>query len=89
MNELIGAESARNIFNQVRGLSPMAGAYTLWNEETFKVWGCQPLAGVSREGLKPGTVIETSDSGIVVQTGEGALLLTRYSTGWQKSDACS
>lgn len=79
------SQSARNIFNQVRGLSPMAGAYTLWNEETFKVWGCQPLAGVSREGLKPGTVIETSDSGIVVQTGEGALLLTLIQPAGKKA----
>ncbi|REE88629.1 methionyl-tRNA formyltransferase [Paenibacillus taihuensis] len=66
---------ARAIYNQVRGLSPMAGGFTIWNGEPFKVWGCKPMAQ-SRSKAEPGTVLETTDAGIVVQTGEDALLLT-------------
>ncbi|SEM76627.1 methionyl-tRNA formyltransferase [Paenibacillus sp. OV219] len=67
--------SAREIYNQVRGLSPMAGGFTIWNGEPFKVWGCKPVSQ-SSAGLEPGTVLETTDAGIVVQTGEDTLLLT-------------
>ncbi|NBD26437.1 methionyl-tRNA formyltransferase [Paenibacillus glycinis] len=67
--------TARGIYDQVRGLSPMAGGFTLWNGEPFKVWGCSPIQrGASAD--EPGTVLDASDDGIVVQTGEGALLLT-------------
>lgn len=67
---------ARDLYNQVRGLLPMAGAFTLLNGETFKVWGCEAIEA-SGESLQPaGTVLQTSDSGILVQTGGGSLLLT-------------
>lgn len=67
--------AARGIYDQVRGLSPMAGGFTIWNGEPFKVWGCSPIQRGASAG-EPGTVLDASDDGIVVQTGEGALLLT-------------
>ncbi|CAH1207287.1 Methionyl-tRNA formyltransferase [Paenibacillus plantiphilus] len=69
--------SARSIFNQVRGLSPMAGAFTLWNGETFKLWACQ-IIEAKKDGadVQPGTVIDASSEGILVGTGDGLLLLT-------------
>lgn len=79
------SRSARGIYNQVRGLSPMAGAFTFWNGETFKVWGCQPQVGGSSAALQPGKVIETSDAGILVQTGEGQLLLTLIQPAGKKA----
>ncbi|MFC5652115.1 methionyl-tRNA formyltransferase [Paenibacillus solisilvae] len=77
--------SAKSIYNQVRGLSPMAGAFTLWNYETFKIWGCQLQTGSSRTGSQPGTVIGTSDAGIIVQTGDGQLLLTHIQPAGKKA----
>lgn len=71
--------SARSIFNQVRGLSPMAGAFTLWNGETFKLWGCQVVDAGGSGGAAdaaPGTVAAVGAEGILVVTGEGLLLLT-------------
>jgi len=68
---------ARAIFNQVRGLSPMAGAFTYLNGEVFKVWSCgvpSATAAVKSAG-EPGTVIAADSSGIHVQTGEGVLVL--------------
>ena len=37
--------SARELFNQVRGLSPMAGGFTLLDGEPFKVRACRSGAG--------------------------------------------
>jgi len=69
-------KSATAIFNQVRGLSPMAGAFTLLNGEVFKVWGCQPLNVKNDANAEPGAIVSASAEGIVVQTGQGQLLLT-------------
>jgi len=71
---IVWAKSAVSIFNQVRGLSPMAGAFTTLNGEVFKVWGCKPLSSTSAAAA--GTIVSASADGIVVQTGEGQLLLT-------------
>jgi len=69
--------SARAIYNQVRGLSPMAGAFTFLNGEVFKVWGCQPVKeAASASDALPGTVLSADGAGIAVQTGDGILLLT-------------
>ncbi|MDF2834658.1 MAG: methionyl-tRNA formyltransferase [Paenibacillus sp.] len=81
-------KSARELFNQVRGLSPMAGAFTYLGGEVFKVRSCEVAGGKTASvssgagtagqagGALPGTVIEAGAGGIVVQTGEGKLLLT-------------
>ncbi|MFD0587916.1 methionyl-tRNA formyltransferase [Paenibacillus sp. GCM10027627] len=66
-------KSARELFNQVRGLSPMAGAFTYWGGETFKVWSC---AEVKVSGsAAPGVILRADADGVVVGTGEGQLLL--------------
>jgi len=68
------SKSARALFNQVRGLSPMAGAFTYLNGEVFKVRVCEPLEGRSGNAA-PGEIVSADANGIVVQTGEGRLLL--------------
>lgn len=70
------SRSARQLFNQVRGLSPMAGAFTLWNGEPFKVWRCVvERAESAGSEHAPGTVLSADAEGIVVQTGTGTLRL--------------
>ncbi|SFI29904.1 methionyl-tRNA formyltransferase [Paenibacillus sp. UNC496MF] len=66
---------ARDVYNQVRGLSPMAGGFTVWNGEPFKVWGCEPVKR-GNAAAAPGTVLAADERGIAVQTGADALLLT-------------
>ncbi|MFB9330563.1 methionyl-tRNA formyltransferase [Paenibacillus aurantiacus] len=80
--------SAREIFNQVRGLSPMAGAFTLLEGETFKVWTCQPHPAASGHAA-PGTVIAADEQGIKVATGDGVLLLTTIQPAGKKAMAAS
>ncbi|MBW7474163.1 methionyl-tRNA formyltransferase [Paenibacillus oenotherae] len=78
--------SARSIFNQVRGLSPMAGAFTLWNEEPFKIWACKVIdRKAEAAAIKPGTVIEAAGEGILVGTGDGLLLLTTIQPAGKKA----
>lgn len=74
--------SAREIFNQVRGLSPMAGAFTYLNNEVFKVWSCETIAASSNE--KAGTIIAATREGITVQTGNGQLLLKQVQPAGKK-----
>lgn len=66
---------ARALFNQVRGLSPMAGAFTYLDQEVFKVWSCEAIPGHSAAADQIGVILEADDAGIVVQTGEGRLVL--------------
>ncbi|MFD0713659.1 methionyl-tRNA formyltransferase [Paenibacillus sp. GCM10027626] len=80
--------SARQLFNQVRGLSPMAGAFTMLDGAPFKVWGCKPEAEVSA-GKTPGTVLAADTDGIVVQTGEGALRLLVIQPAGKKAMAAA
>lgn len=68
------SKPARALFNQVRGLSPMAGAFTYLNGEVFKVRVCEPLEGRSGNAA-PGEVVSADANGIAVQTGDGRLLL--------------
>lgn len=68
------SKPARALFNQVRGLSPMAGAFTYLNGEVFKVRVCEPIEGRSGNAAL-GEVISADANGIVVQTGDGRLLL--------------
>ena len=71
------SRSARQLFNQVRGLNPWPVAYTLWQGETMKVWESAVLSGVaSPAGVEPGTVLQTSAQGIDVACGSGVLRLT-------------
>lgn len=71
------SRTARELFNQTRGLSPMAGSFTTLNGETFKIWSCvaKPSKAAGADAGKPGTVLAVDADGIAVQTGEGVLLL--------------
>ncbi len=72
------SKSARELFNQVRGLSPMAGAFTYLNGEVFKIWACRPEREdrtAAAAGVEPGTVVEAGSGGILAQAGSGLLRL--------------
>jgi methionyl-tRNA formyltransferase len=79
------------LFNHIRGLNPFPGAYTLLNGEVLKVWASRkPDTSRSGEnkrnaGAKPGTVLQMTDEGIEVATGDGAIWLTRVQPAGKKA----
>lgn len=84
--------TSREIYNQIRGLVPFSGGFTLWNGEVFKVWSAAlpdvDGANAFWSQMDPGTVLELTETGIVVKTGDGSLtLLTVQPSGKKAMDA--
>lgn len=83
------SRTSREIYNQIRGLVPYSGGFTLWNGEVFKVWAAaKPDSAQKSAGdAQPGTVLELQEKGIVVKTGDGTLtLLTVQPSGKKAMD---
>lgn len=84
------SRTSREIYNQIRGLVPYSGGFTLWNGDVFKVWAAANPGSVqaSSSEAQPGTVLKLDDKGIVVKTGDGTLtLLTVQPSGKKAMDA--
>lgn len=64
-------KSARQLFNQVRGMYPWPVAHTLWQGERFKVYEALVAEG---EG-SPGQVLVRNKKELIVGTGQGSLSL--------------
>ncbi|RUT47833.1 methionyl-tRNA formyltransferase [Paenibacillus anaericanus] len=85
---IVWTASSREIFNRVRGLVPFAGGFTMWNDEVFKVWAVANPSEVlasAASGQAPGTVLDLSERGIEVKTGDGSVLLTRVQPAGKKA----
>ncbi len=66
--------SAREIANQVRGMSPWPGAYTFANGERWVI--SRAIAqGDAGQGQQPGSINEAGKDGIHVATGGGLLVI--------------
>ena len=84
------SRTSRELYNQVRGLTPMTGAFTLWNGQPFKVWACRPPREADRDlppewrAMPPGAVLETGAAGLRVRTGDGSLMLTMVQPAGKK-----
>ncbi|WP_438351472.1 methionyl-tRNA formyltransferase [Paenibacillus sp. FA6] len=77
--------SSRDIYNQVRGLVPFSGAFTIWDGEVFKVWAATPTSdSPSNDSIVAGTVIQLSERGIEVRTGDGSIWLTKVQPSGKK-----
>ncbi|MFB9749965.1 methionyl-tRNA formyltransferase [Paenibacillus hodogayensis] len=94
------SRSSLELFNQIRGLNPMPGAFTLWNGAVFKVWASvKPKSGAgsadrvgrasAADDAAPGTVLGMSDDGIEVRTGDGSLWLTHVQPAGKKAMSVS
>lgn len=64
-------KTAREIFNQVRGMYPWPVAHTLWKGQRFKIQQVEEVAGQGQ----PGQVIEKTKKTLVVAAGQGAVSL--------------
>ncbi len=67
------ARPARDLHNLVRGITPRPGAYTLRQGKRLKVLRTSVVAYSG--GAQPGVVESIEAQGILVHTGDGALLL--------------
>ncbi len=76
-------QPATNLFNQVRGLTPWPGTYTLLNKKRLRVLKVQVGEG-STEDI-PGKVARVTDVGIEVGTGQGRLIITELQPEGKKS----
>lgn len=66
-------DSSRNIFNKIRGLNPFPEAYTILDGKVLKLYDSKIVEYSGNE--VPGTVINLNKEGILVKTGDGAILL--------------
>lgn len=74
-HELIQWEAnAENIHNHVRGMNPWPGSYTTWGDKVLKIWQTMVPDAKSYDA-EPGTVLEANSSGILIQTGQGQILI--------------
>jgi methionyl-tRNA formyltransferase len=76
-------QSAKDIYNQVRGLNPWPVAYTTLKQEAVKIWWGQPS---QQSYTQPaGTVVELKVDRLVVQTGfEQAFEITELQPAGKK-----
>ena len=68
-------KSARQVFNHIRGLSPVPLAFSSVNGKTVKIVSASIACENGNCGL-PGKVIQTSSKGFTVACGEGSILVT-------------
>lgn len=74
--------SAEEIYNQVRGLHPWPVAYTVFKQDSMKIWWSQ-IADVTSNG-NPGEVVKLAEDAIHVQTGKGILAITELQPAGKK-----
>jgi methionyl-tRNA formyltransferase len=65
---------AGHIINQVRGLSPLPGAFTRFRGKTLKIFKAEYEAGYD-SSVEPGMVIAVQKNGFVVATSQGSVLI--------------
>ncbi len=67
-------KSAREIFNQIRGLNSWPGAYAILDEKNIKLWSSKISDKKCVE--MPGTILDISKEGIEVATKDNVILIT-------------
>lgn len=65
--------SAKDIYNLVRGLNPWPVAYTMYKGKKLKIWKCSVTKG--KDIGIPGKIINVNREGIFVSTGNGVIVI--------------
>ncbi len=76
------SKSARDLYNQIRGLHPWPVAFTVLEENNVKIWWAE-VADADSAGT-PGKVTELADDAIIVQTGRGKLAIKELQPAGKK-----
>jgi len=79
------SRGVKSICDQVRGLVPYSGGFTLLNGEVFKVWKCRPAEGAGAPAdARPGT-IRAEAGRLLVAAGDGWLELLEVQPAGRKA----
>ena len=74
-------KTAREVFNQIRGMYPFPVAYTTLNGEIIKI--CESIIGNTTKGV-PGEIIDTSKDGISVMCKDKNIIITKLKPSGKK-----
>ena len=67
-------KSAQEIHNLIRGLNPIMGAYSFYNDKKIKIWNTRIIADEkTSEGFISGEVVEVNKNELIIKTGNGLL----------------
>ena len=81
-------QSAKQVYNHVRGLNPWPGAYTVYQDKVVKIWAgsihnCQN-ATKHHGHQENGTIVKIFKDAIGVKTGDGIYLITELQIAGKK-----
>jgi methionyl-tRNA formyltransferase len=84
------SRTAVELCNQVRAFTAGYGARTRLGERRLYVWSAKPYQGalVVEPGV-PGQILGVAESGVVIQAGDGPIVLTKTSVGREGPDLLS
>ncbi len=67
-------KTTREVFNQIRGLSPFPGAYSILDNKVIKIY--ESRIG-NKKNTIPGEIIEVYNDGIGISTNDGEIIITK------------
>lgn len=67
-------KTSREVFNLIRGLNPIPGAYTTIDDKIFKIYSS--YIKETNNNSEPGTIIEVSKDGIGIKTKDSEIVIT-------------
>lgn len=73
--QILWDRPARDIYNQIRGMTPWPGVRTTMHGKVLKIWRALALEEVGMAVL-PGRVISAGSDGILVRAGTGRVMIT-------------
>ncbi len=77
LGEINWNQSAKEIYNLIRGVNPWPGAYTKLDDQKIKIWESR-ISDYKDSDYEAGTIIKADqDEGILVQTADGVLAINK------------
>lgn len=74
---------AQLIVNQIRGLNPWPGAYTMYRGKRMKLWQAK-LGNNFNTEMEPGKIVDVNASGVVVQAVSNQVIITELQLAGKK-----